>query len=168
MEQIKLSSPWTCYFRAVSALFDQDPDVRVYLDEEALVLTVLVNDDVKANAISKLLPEEKVLGNVTLKIEVKPSNAVETSASLIKSAFNGNPILAEVVEVDTPLADGLTYVLFERAVVQYFNDDLGDLNGIHSTLYEDIARDVFKDLPGTYFCTETIDADLDIPLGEWP
>lgn len=47
----------------------------------------------------------------------------------------------------------LTYVVFEAKVVQFFNDDIGDINGIKSTLYEDIAEEVFEKKEGIYFCT---------------
>jgi len=47
----------------------------------------------------------------------------------------------------------LTYVLFKNKVVQYFIDNIGDYNGMKSTLYEDIARDIFEDVDGVFFCT---------------
>lgn len=38
-------------------------------------------------------------------------------------------------------------------VVQYFNDDLGDAHGVCSTLYQEIAKDVFGEHEGIFFCT---------------
>lgn len=44
--------------------------------------------------------------------------------------------------------------LLLKEVVQYFNDNIGDINGNCSTLYEIIARDIFPNVNGIYFCTE--------------
>lgn len=44
-------------------------------------------------------------------------------------------------------------MLFKKEVVQYFTDNLGDYNGYRSTLYENIARDIFGDIVGVFFCT---------------
>ena len=49
----------------------------------------------------------------------------------------------------------ITYVVFRNEVVQYYTDDLGDYFGMASTLYEDIARDLFSEVDGIYFCTNT-------------
>jgi len=46
------------------------------------------------------------------------------------------------------------YVVFRNEVVQFFNDEMGDPNGLKSTLYQDIAKDVFADKDGIFFCTE--------------
>jgi hypothetical protein len=57
--------------------------------------------------------------------------------------------------------------VFEKKVVQFFNDQLDDINGNKSTLYQDIAKDVFEKHEGVYFCTAA-DGKLSKPLGEWP
>ena len=49
----------------------------------------------------------------------------------------------------------MTYVVFVKEVVQYFNDDLGDANGVCSTLYQDIAKRLFTSTEGVFFCTNT-------------
>ena len=49
----------------------------------------------------------------------------------------------------------MTYVVFKKEVVQYFNDSLGDIHGVCSTLMQDIAKDIFEDTEGVYFCTDT-------------
>ena len=46
----------------------------------------------------------------------------------------------------------MSFAVFAKEVVQYYNDDLTDINGLKSTLYEDIARDVF-DIDGINYCT---------------
>ena len=165
---MKISSPWVRFYRELEALFAQDEEVRVAYDEEKNVVSLYVDNGRKADALAKLLPSEKTFGNVTLKIEVVPANAAnsEDKTVLLQEAFYGNPALRYVLPVDCPIGH-FDYAIFENKVVQFFNDNLADPNGLCSTLYEDIARDVFEDA-GMYFCTETRDAKLGKPLGEWP
>ncbi len=71
--------------------------------------------------------------------------------------------------VDGIFSNDISYILFEPKVVQFFNDDLGDLNGLRSTLYQDIAANVFEDAhEGVFFCTAPATEGFDAPLGEWP
>ena len=65
---------------------------------------------------------------------------------------------------------GATYVVFKNCVVQFFNDNLNDCHGIISTLYQDIAAELFKDadLIGVYYNTDVERGQLGMPLGEWP
>ena len=68
-------------------------------------------------------------------------------------AFDGNEIIDDVVQ-DTGLTRDMNYVVFRKEVAQYYNDNIQSVDGFSSTLYEDIAREIFKDAPaGTFFCT---------------
>ena len=59
------------------------------------------------------------------------------------------------------------YVVFKNRVVQFFNDNLNDIYGNISTLYQEIASDVFKEISGVNYCTD-IEERVGAPLGEWP
>ena len=48
----------------------------------------------------------------------------------------------------------LTYVVFTNKVVQFFNDNLNDIYGNVTTLYQEIASDVFDIESGVFFCTD--------------
>jgi hypothetical protein len=63
-----------------------------------------------------------------------------------------------------------TYVVFKNCVVQFFNDNLNDCHGIISTLYQDIAAEIFEDadLHNVYYNTDVERGQLGMPLGEWP
>jgi hypothetical protein len=136
-------------------LFGQDPDVIVRYDEDENKVSLFVEGTEKAMALGQLLPCEKEFGGAVLTIDVVPANSDEdpTDADLIKMAFKGNPVVEDIVDREL-FAHEVTYVAFAKEVVQYYNDNLGDLWGNKSTLLEDIARDVFdgknKDV---YFCT---------------
>ena len=71
--------------------------------------------------------------------------------SVFADAFAGNPAVYSI-ETRRLLAGEATYVVFKPEVVQFFNDDFSDIDGKKSTLYQDIAKDVFKD-GCVFFCT---------------
>ena len=166
MAELHLSSPWVNFYREIEALFKEDETVRVGFDENACEIRLDVESTVKAEALTKLLPAEKTFGTVTVKVTVIPANTEETKSNLFELAFTGNPAVSYMQDVESPFGK-FTYVVFNKQVVQYFNDDLSDINGLRSTLYQDIAKDVFGEGDGIYFCTDT-DPDLEKPLGEWP
>ena len=86
---------------------------------------------------------EKEFGNVKLNIEVIPANVPpKTKLELFMTAFKGNPAINSIEKVSAYGQD-LGFVIFEPEVVQYPTDDIGDYFGIESTLYENIARDIF-------------------------
>lgn len=165
--KLNLSSPWITLFREMEALFAQDPEIKIVIDNDAMEIKLFVERASKADALMKLLPTERTYGNVTVKITVVPANCKEDDlVALYEEAFASNPALKEIVSVDSPLGS-FNYLVFQRDVVQFFNDELSDLNGNKSTLYEDIAMDVFNHNPGVFFCTDGTEG-LTKPLGEWP
>ena len=169
MNELKKSSPWVEYYRQVATLFKEDPAVNVAFDESTKKLTLRVQGEAKAKALEYLLPTEKTFGNVTLSIDIIPSNEEPTIGDYLRDAFSGNEALSFIHTNEGPVLTGLTYVVFSAEVAQYFSDNLMDINGNSSTLYEDLARSVFKDdFAGVSFCTDWTDVELRKPLGEWP
>lgn len=163
----KLSPPWVIYANKVKAMFEEDPEIRVVFDDEALKLSLYVDNGRKAEALSKLLPTEKEFGNVKIGISVIPSNDMETKLDLIQEAFYGNPALAFVWGCETPFGR-FDYAVFEKKVVQFPMDDMQDINGNCSTLYQELAKELFGLDGNLFFCTDTDDPKLMKPLGEWP
>lgn len=152
-EKLKMSPPWIIYYRELEALFGQDPDIKLELDEDAPMIKMYVDGQDKAEALSQLLPPSKRFGNVELNVNIIPANKIKNDkVSLFQKAFDGNPILSDIKIAIQIFSNN--YIVFKKEVVQYFNDDLGDYNGICSTLYQDIAKDVFGCLEGIFFCTD--------------
>ena len=158
MAIIKKSAPWVTYYREVNELFKKDNGVLVLFDEENLELKLCVKDQTKANAIQYLMPIQKEFGNVILKINVIPANGKELRGvntsnilTIACDAFRDNDAVYMVTDVRAMF--DLVYVIFRKEVVQYFDDNIGDINGNCSTLYEVIARDVFNDV-GIKYCTD--------------
>ena len=165
MARIKLSPPWVTYYKELKCLFVSDKDITIIFDEDIPEIKLCVNNDEKAFALSQILPTKKEFGGVTLKITIVPSNEEKLksedkeriSNNLYTTAFKNNPILYRVVQLDTFAMGTITYVVFENGVVQYYNDNLYDINGICSTLYQDIAKRIFVEINGVHFCTELYD-----------
>ena len=155
-ENIKLSAPWVQFFREIEALFERDPEIKViYKDDEVAIKLYVENHD-KAEALEQLLPSEKIFGDVIVKICVIPSNDhLRTELDLLEVAFKGNPVFEYAEAVETPYGT-FNYAIFKKEVIQYFNDNIGDINGKKSTLSEDIARDVFE-TTNVHYCTSTFD-----------
>lgn len=165
MATLKLSSPWVEYYRKINALFARDPDIRIVFDEEEPKLMIYVYNDRKARAMDALIGTEKVFGNVTLKIEVIPANNkvefLSTTTGYTKTEkknlagalFQGNSAVKSIHDIENYFEGAVTYIIFEKEVVQYFDDNLGSYYGLKSTLYEDIAKVVLSPVAGVYYCT---------------
>lgn len=158
MARVKLSAPWDEFYNEVNELFRYDDEIKVVFFEEQKTIKLYVDNPAKAEALHKLLPQKKEWGKVALLIEVIPSNnekKTELTRNIWSVAFTGNTAVSFIYTIDGIFSNPLTYVVFVNEVVQYFNDNLGDINGNRSTLYEDIARDVFENVDATFFCTDT-------------
>lgn len=171
MAKVNLSSPWVEFYNKIKAMFACDPEVKVVYDEDSNSVKLYVDDHNKAEALTQLLPAEKTWGNVTLKIEVVPCNDEKelTDADLFRIAFENNPAFSFDKTVEGVFENPITYIVFENRVVQFWDDNLGDIYGNQSTLYQEIARDVFGERNGIFYCTDREDpVGLAVPLGEWP
>lgn len=174
MALIKLSSPWINYYHEVEALFKYDSQVHVIFDEEGQVLFLYVDNSSKAEALSNLFPGSITFGNMTIDINVISTNqnASYTYDNIWKAAFDGNRAFAFTRVVKGVFADDITYVVFKNCVVQYFTDDLGDIYGQRSTLYQEIAKDLFGEHQGIFFCTDikgkVDENEVIMPLYNWP
>lgn len=168
MENFKLSSPWMTFANEITALFENDEGVKVVHDTEANEIKLYVEDSIKAAALTELLPTEKKFGNVTIKLEVIPANDEDTRViDLFNAAFAGNSAVSYIKNVQMPVMGSFNYVVFKPEVVQFFNDQLDDVNGNKSMLYQEIAKDVFGGDQKVFFCTDGHKC-LGAPLGEWP
>lgn len=161
---INLSAPWYTYYRKLTMLFGDDPDIELGFDEDSMTVEMFVNGTEKYEAIMKILPAEVKIGNVTLHINIVPSNKEDTVADIFRKAFSGNPAFSYAATVEGITTNPVNYIVFKNKVVQFWNDNLGDINGNMSTLYQDIAKEVFtKDSTnGALFCTDT-EKNLGVP-----
>ena len=179
--RMKLSPPWCTYINELTVLFGEDPEINIKYDNFERKVRLFVSNQEKAEALCTLLPMCKYYGNIDLMIDVIPPNgekcyigSCKDIKSVYEAAFKGNPVFSFVYEVQGIFSNNIVYVVFKNKVVQFFNDNLNDIYGNISTLYQEIARDVFEhdihdeDEPNNvFYCTDT-EGKLKKPLGEWP
>ena len=175
MAIINLSAPWITFYRKVEAMFKYDPDINVVFDAEHNNLKLFVFGTEKAEAIQKLLPPKKVFGEIEMFINVYPSNSEEKinngrvrryrpdQMGVFDAAFACNPAYCYETYASSELPFDIHYVVFAKRVVQYYNDNIGDVNGVCSTLYQDIAKDIFVTEPNVHFCTNIVDGSNRFP-----
>lgn len=168
MAKVNLVAPWDEYYNEMVAFFAEDPDVMVLYDTEEKHIKVLVQETIKAEALTHLLKDEVEFGGVKLTITVVPANEVtkgiknlitnydndEKFGEMYDRALFNNGAFAYTYTVDNVIGFNAVYVVFKKKVVQYYNDGLGDLHGMKSTLAEYIARDIFVTRNGVFFCTD--------------
>ncbi len=167
-KKVGIYAPWVIYFHKMDALFQNDPEVHLsfrWIEASDDVknggignITLRVDNPKKAEALDKLLPRTKILGNVILEIRVVPANlTVNDGAKYVEAAFQGNGAFDHFHTVhvtDAYMSNEISYCVFKKEVVQYPADDLGSESGMESTLYEDLAREIIGDIGGVYFCTD--------------
>lgn len=151
---LKLSPPWEIFYREIKCMFEEDPEVKIGIDTENRAVKLFVSNDDKAIALSKILPTKKEFGGVTVTISVVPANKENFyNAKVFEDAFSGNPVFdfAETL-IPEGTNNPVTFVIFDKKVVQYYVDNPFALKGLCSTLYEDIAEDIF-DTDGVFYST---------------
>lgn len=171
MAKLQLVSPWANYYQELNAFFRGDPDVTVVYDEQETEVKIYVRGNEKAAAIDELLPSSREFGTVTLKITVIPANYAPSTIDspyargrsvwrnmndtqkMFMTALRDNPAFSFTEKVCLQTNE-IVYIVFENKVVQYYNDDLGDYYGQCSTLYQNIAADIFKPIDGVHYCTD--------------
>lgn len=159
---VTLSTPWAEYSRKVTALFDNDPDIIDITmnsdDGKTYDLAIKVSGARKARAIAQILPRDvnfsgvKVITRVLCEEDKNPD-----IAQTFRDAFDGNSAVKKIATLNDPAGDPVTYISFAPQVVQFFDDNLGSLYGLKSTIYEDIAKEIFYDIDGVFYCTEEVE-----------
>ena len=158
MAILKLSAPWQIYYKELCELFKYDDEVRIVYDTDEQVINIYVENIAKADAMAAVLPMEKEFGAITVQINVIPANptfkkAKSMRGTIYEDLFRGNPIVDDIVTIEGVMTNPITYVIFKKEVVQYYNDSLSDAHGMCSTLYQDIAKRVLDAGEGIFFCT---------------
>lgn len=154
-EKLEMAAPWIEYFSQIQALFENDTEIKIIINYDDNLVKLYVDNSDKAAAIEKLIPREKVFGNVTARVIVIPANQEEKSrAELIETAFKGNPVFKLAKTITGAFNNPISYIVFKKEVVQYPIDNLHDLYGNRNTLYQEIAKEVIGEEEGICFCTD--------------
>ena len=188
MSIVNLSAPWIEYYRKLEAMFEGDNSVKVVYDAQDMLCDLFVDGEEKADALTKLLKPSVKFGNITMPVVVHQANDISELYG-VKSysrkpyrtrplvpyaddihckAFIGNVSMNFIEYAYGPGGAVFTYVIFAPRVVQYFADDTSSYYGLKTTLYEDIAREIFIEEPGVFYCTNkrwTKEDDEEVDFG---
>ena len=162
MAVLELSAPWEILYKEITALFGEDEDIRIVYDRVKDTIKLYVSNAAKADALATILPGAIDSGGKEISLVIIPANkGVEgtTYATVYETAFKGNPAFSKVISFDD-FNIKFTYVVFTNKVVQFYTDNLADYHGFKSTLYEDIAREIFVNTDkrgAVFFCTDVPD-----------
>lgn len=166
-ENLKLSAPWEIYCRKVQALFSKDPEIAVSGIAQrsgTRVMTIQTCNMDKYNALMQVFPTVKFFGDAALQIDIRLPNEDEFKLdlqNLMEDLFDGNEAVDKVCVSLDPFGNEQTYVMFKPEVMQFFNDNIRDYNGICTTVAENLARDVLeKDAEQVNFCTTRLYPEL--------
>lgn len=148
----KLSPPWEIYYKKLQAMFEDDNDIIIVYNPDNYEVKLYVDVQEKAAALAVLLPPERSFGNVKMLTTIIPPNkGIGKVEDVYREAFRGNPVVDRIKTLAGTFK--ATYIIFVKAVVQYYDDSLADYSGYCSTLYQDIAKDIFIQQDGVYYCT---------------
>ena len=172
MARLNLSPPWITYYRQLNTFFAEDPEVRVIFDdtnEESgkCIIKLYVNNIAKAEALEALLPKEKTFGSIKVYVMIIPANtsnknsltlckylAQDGNPNYIRYALDGNGAVNHIETINNFMSMNATFVIFSKKVVQYYTDSINDYFGMCSTLYQDLAKEIFGNIDGVFFCTD--------------
>lgn len=149
-------APWIIFSRQVEALFSKDPEIKFeYDDSEKEIILYVYNPD-KEDALRHILPSSRQFGNIVVKLTIIPGELNgDYKAKYFERAFTGNDAFDHLSTVESAFSSNpISYCVFVKEVVQYPNDNIGDEHGVCSTLYQDLAKEVFGEVDGVFFCTD--------------
>lgn len=163
MANVGIQSPWVTTYNKIKALFERDDDLTIspLSEDEGGVYTFSISsaNETKINAIEKILANNYEFGNVTLNIKfiVDDAGKEGITAADLKNAFTGNNVVSKIETIPNPFGSTQTFVMFNKEVIQFYNDDISDRYGNYNGLAEDIARELFNETDASIsYCTDIV------------
>jgi len=159
---IQLSPPWFTLRNEIAAVLTSSGVSVSQLDtsKTPYTVTITVDYDNVAVAIASILPRQYPVGNTAVVPYVTTGSQpvtpiVPTSpqqlAQLVQTAFQGNPLLQQVVvQPIFPNGPEAVFPVFAAQVVQFPNDDLTDLYHNFNGVLANVARNVLAPNPGGF------------------
>ena len=164
-DKLKLASPWSTYQSELAKMFENDKDIEVSEIQDGRGahkhVAVVVRNHKKCMALSQILKDSVIFGNIVLHIDLYDAenqeiDDYETEAELFRQAFEGNDIVKDVVEETDFTGTKHCYIVMRSKPIQFYNDDLTDYKGNFNALPEDVARELFYAEWSTQFSTEEV------------
>lgn len=169
-KQVGLTAEWYTFANKVKYTYGASKLIQVndlvQVDNEYL-LVINVYDNKVASALRQILPVEKIFGNIKMLIAVfnceghevpvvETEYTPETLGKLFCTALKCNPLFAGVVLTAGKIPDELVnmvgdvVVIIARWVIQFYNDDIGEL----CSNYNEVASKVFLEVSNKEFAPD--------------
>ena len=151
-EREQLSPPWYTYANMLKAVFEKDElvevsDLEKNEDENGeYTITLTCKTERKCEALKKVLKTSVNFGKVTVVVNltVEDDAVISEKAQIFDDAFTGNPLYHGVVAVKTPWGVDDNYAVFDKGVIQFYNDDLSDLYNNYTAVVADVVKEITK------------------------
>jgi hypothetical protein len=174
MKMVRLSPPHYTLWNEIKASIGRDPGVTVNpLDTSSspFIVPIDVADHDKAVAIASIMTLLHQLGNIRVEVQVKDGEAnpvfpevpesVQQLANMVEKALGDNDWFVKVVT--KPLVPKssriIVFAVFQKAVIQFFNDDLSDLYHNYNNVVAFVFSDVLNPAPGGFSLYCSTDKD---------
>jgi len=158
----QLSPPWYTLWNEIKASIGNNPGVTVEdLDtsQTPYIVPISVDNHDTAAAIASIMNLHYQIGNITVDVQVKdPAGNIVTPITpgsvsqlveLVESGLGNNGWFKEVLPKPLyPNAPEVVFVVFAKAVIQFYNDDLSDLYHNYNNVAAFVFRDVLHPSPG--------------------
>ena len=156
-EQVSLQAPWVLHYKKIYNVLTRDPEIEVTEltnndDESEYSFNIESANCNKIVALSKILKQDLVFGNVSLKINFLVKNdASDGNASIddFLTAFEDNQLFYGTEE-----SQFYKYLVFKRDIVSYMSDDLHDYCLNSHMIAADMVKDIVNEPEGISICTE--------------
>ncbi|MCL1990026.1 MAG: hypothetical protein FWG67_03965 [Defluviitaleaceae bacterium] len=158
-EMTQLSPPIYTYFNALKHTIGNDPELNVFDMVNTEDGNYLIQVDVagirgheKAQALATIVDSDKtVMGDTKVFVEflhrgqvIQPFENVINYLTLFNTAFKTNRLYVKI-ESTLSLGKHILYPIFEKEVIQFFNDDLSDFhqnfNGVAASVFRDVLKE---------------------------
>lgn len=133
--------PYAIRFNELEALFGEDADLEIYLDDATRTATIRSSNYYKLSSLATVLKAE----NDGLKIEFVYDGLQNDYARIIEAVFTGNPHF-DNVRIATEAGSGFKHVIttFKDETIQYDADNRFVPHGYETTLAEKLVKNLFK------------------------
>lgn len=159
-DKVKLSPPWVGHMSMLASFFKGDKRVRIgSVEGRTGIIEVFCND--MYQALSLVLRQKIRFGNVTLNINLVPSNGMKlktkemSDLDALKVVLKKNPAFDKIrTTKDGPMQ--FVTALFKPVVLQWYNDNIGNPWKLTTSIFESEANKVFKGELGICWSTSPL------------
>lgn len=160
MENITLSPPWETLRNEFIFTFGNNPLVTIKplnssnLNKKMFSLKIIVKDDIMAFSLRQIIKPIFHFGEIIVKTVIKNSigniekiintkYTISEVANLYNISLKNNSLFNKFV-----IKDDTLFLIFNKSIIQFFNDDISDLYGIYnqiaSVVFEKLSINTFK------------------------